>query len=222
MSSFQSQSKRVPSPVGAGHGVLRGRLRKDSRPAFSPLTGGARYVLDRDASACARALHLGEVYPQLLCLLPGGIRGVGFLLPASPGGVLSLLSGLPRGILGLLGRPLGGVLGLLDGPSGGVLCLPGGLSHGLLWPSSTFLVPTGELLGGLSDGLGDLLDGLPEVGNLQVEDAPVGAELQGDEAAGLVLYGARRLTLFVGGLLIALRRWQVGDVAHYVLVHEVA
>src|SRR5215204_6309553 len=132
MSSFQSQSKRVPSRVGAGHGVLRVRLRKNSRSVSLPLVGCFDHVLDRDASARARALHLGEVYSQLLCLLAGGVRGVGPFLPTSSGGILSLLGRALGGVLSLPGGLSCGVLSLLSGLSGGVLRLARRLSRGVL------------------------------------------------------------------------------------------
>src|SRR5919112_2645336 len=171
----------------------------------SPLVGGAGHVLDRNASARARALYLGEVYPEFLCLLPGGIRSVGLLLTATSGGLLSLLRGalgsllslpcgLSRCVLGLLGSTLGSVLNLACRLSCCVLNTLGGLSglperssdgarhlvsylpHGVL-RSSALLIPAGELLGGLPDGLGDLLDGFSKVGDLQVQDVAVGSDL---------------------------------------------
>jgi hypothetical protein len=76
------------------------------------------------------ALHLGEVYTQLLSLLLGGLRSVRLLLASSGllGCLLSLLSCLTSGVLCLLGR-LSGLIGDL---SGRLLGLPRRLSGGVL------------------------------------------------------------------------------------------
>src|SRR5215211_7108820 len=222
-------ARRLPGRRGSGSV----RPRDWPRRTRLLLVRGADHVLDGDASLGTRALHLGEIHSKLLSLLLGRLRGVG-LLPISPGGTLSLLGGLSRGVLGLLSGASGGFLRLARRLPRGVLYsfghlsdlaghlphgargLVGNLLHGILGSS---LVPAGDLLRRLSDGLGDLLHGIAQIRDLQVQDTPVGAELQGDEAAGLVLDGTRYHSLFVGGLLLDR---QVGDVAHYVLVHEVA
>jgi hypothetical protein len=111
----------------------------------------------------------------------------------------------------LVGHSSNGVLHPLDG----LPCLVGYLARSLLRPSATTLG-----LGGAG-----LLDGLLSLGgrrNLQVEEAPIRAELQADEGPGLVLDGAGRLSLLVGGPLGALRTRKICDVANYLLGDWVA
>jgi hypothetical protein len=77
----------------------------------------------------------------------------------------------------------------------------------------------------LGFGGAGFLDGLLSLGgrgDLQVEEAPVGAELQADEGAGFVLDGAGSLSLLVGGPLGALRAGKISDVAYYLLGDRVA
>jgi hypothetical protein len=125
------------------------------------------------------------------------------------------------------------VLRLVRYPSDGVLrplhglpSLVGSLPRGILRPSSLLLLLL--LLASSALGLGGarrLLSGLFGLGgrrNLQVEEAAILTELQADEGARLVLDGARRLSLLVGGPLSALGPRQIGDVAHYLLVDRVA
>src|SRR5829696_3658912 len=105
--------------------------RKRLRPGASPLVSGARHVLYRDTSFGSGALHLGEIYPQLLRLLLGRLRGVGlFLAPAC--GFLSLLGRSLRGVLDLLGGATGGVLGLSRSLPRGILHLARSFAGGVL------------------------------------------------------------------------------------------
>src|SRR5215218_8262603 len=144
----------------------------------------ARHVLDGDAPLGSRALHLREIHAQFLGLLLGRLGSVGFFSPASPSGILSLLGGasssllrlarrLPRGVL----HPLGCLSDLTGHLPHGTLRLVGNLSHCVLGSS---LVSAGDLLCGLPDGLGNLLHGFAQIGDLQVQNVPVGSDLQGD------------------------------------------
>jgi hypothetical protein len=118
--------------------------------------------------------------------------------------------------LALVGYSSHGVLH----PLHGLPCLVGYLARGFLRSSALLLGSTTLGLGGAG-----LLDGLLSLGgrrNLQVEEAPIRAELQADEGPGLVLDGAGRLSLLVGGPLGALRTGEICDVAHYLLGDRVA
>ena len=66
---------------------------------------GPRYILDSNAPLGARALNLGEVYPQLLGPLPGRLRGIrlvvytlGYLTGHLSPGFLGLLERLPHSV----------------------------------------------------------------------------------------------------------------------------
>jgi hypothetical protein len=128
------------------------------------------------------------------------------------------------------GEPPYESLGLIRNSSDGVLNplhrLPGLVGHlacSLLRSSSALLLLLLRIAG--LGGAGLLLYGLfGHCGgrDLQVEEAPIWADLQLDEGSRLVLDGARGLPLLVRGPLGALGSRQVGDVAHYLLVYGVA
>ncbi len=131
----------------------------------------------------------------------------------------------PYDALGLVSHTSYGVLRPLDG-------LPRLVSHlacGFLHPSAllllllllVLLVSSTLGLGGARRLLGGLL-GLGGRGDLEIEEAPVGTKLQADEGTRLVLDGARRLPLLVGGPLRVLCPRQIRDVAHYLLGDRVA
>jgi hypothetical protein len=124
----------------------------------------------------------------------------------------------PYEALGLVGCSSDGVLRPLHGLPG----LVGHLACSILRSSALLLIPSASLLGLGGAGLLDGLLGLCGRRDLQVEEAPVRAELQADERSGLVGHGARGLSLFVGGPLGALGPRQIGDVAYYLLVYRVA
>src|SRR5919107_1493546 len=67
--------------------------------------------------------------------------------------------------------------------------------------------------------LGDLLYRVAQIGELQVQEASVRSELQVEELSALLRHGTHRVPLFVGVLLL---RGELGDVAHYVLVDQLA
>jgi hypothetical protein len=147
--------------------------------------------------------------------------------------LLLLASALLLAFLALLLAPAGKAshesLRLIRNPSNGVLrslhslsCLVGHLACGVLRSSALLLLGPATTLGLRGTGLLDGLLGLGGRGNLQVEEAPVGTELQTDKGSGLILNGARRLSLFVGGPLGALRTRKIRDVAHYLLGDRVA
>jgi hypothetical protein len=123
------------------------------------------------------------------------------------------------------GEPPYESLGLIRNPSDGVLNplhrLPGLVGHlacSLLLRPSALLRIAGLGGAGLLNGLFGHCGGR----DLQVEEAPIWADLQLEEGSRLVLDGARRLPLLVRGPLAALGSRQVGDVAHYLLVYRVA
>src|SRR5215208_281186 len=106
---------------------------------------GSRYILDSNAPLGARALDLGEVYPQLFGPLPGCHRGIGltytlgYLTGHLSRGVLHALRGLSGlvshlsyGALCLISCSSRGVLRLVDRHIYGVLCSLRDLAHGLL------------------------------------------------------------------------------------------
>src|SRR5215203_3012007 len=66
---------------------------------------------------------------------------------------------------------------------------------------------------------GDLLYRVAQIGELQVQEASVRSELQVEELSALLRHGTHRVPLFVGVLLL---RRELGDVAHYVLVDQLA
>src|SRR5215203_2904504 len=67
--------------------------------------------------------------------------------------------------------------------------------------------------------LGDLLYRVAQIRELQVQEASVRSELQVQELSALLRHGTHRVSLFVGVLLL---RGELGDVAHYVLVDQLA
>src|SRR5918995_1033479 len=168
-----------------------------------PLIRGILHVADSDLPPWPGTLHLGEVHAKFLGLTLGGLRGVGFFLPAALSGILGLLGGLTRGVLGALhGLP-------------SLICH---LAQGVLSFLALLLRTGVGLVAGLLGGLG----GLGRRRYLQVENASVLPQLQADQRSRLVGHGGRLVALFVGGLLVAFGRRQVGGAAHRTLVYNVA
>jgi hypothetical protein len=81
----------------------------------SALVRDPGHVFDGDAPLGACALYLRDVHPQLLGLLPGGLRSVGLLLS----GLLLLAAS-----------------GLLGGPTHSVLRTLGSLACSVAWPAA--------------------------------------------------------------------------------------
>src|SRR5215216_5989113 len=192
-----SRSAPTPAPNGSS-GVDTGQLvrpflEKRLPSVLPPLrVRGVHHVLDGYAPFGARSRHLVEVHAQLLGLLLGGICSHRLLRVRRA--FVRLLSSLSRGVL----HPLRRLSGLLGHLSQGALRLVGYL------PRSVLRSSTGNSTGELLRALFDLLGNLSDIGrNLQVEDAPVLAELQLDEGAGgLLPHGTYRLPLFVGVLFL--------------------
>src|SRR5215203_3919036 len=67
--------------------------------------------------------------------------------------------------------------------------------------------------------LGDLLYRVAQIGELQVQEASVRSKLQVEKLSALLRHGTHRVSLFVGVLLL---RRELCDVAHYVLVDQLA
>src|SRR5919107_485097 len=67
--------------------------------------------------------------------------------------------------------------------------------------------------------LGDLLYRVAQIGELQVQEASVRSELQVEELSALLRHGTHRVPLVVGVLLL---RGELCDVAHYILVDQLA
>src|SRR5215203_317337 len=67
--------------------------------------------------------------------------------------------------------------------------------------------------------LGDLLYGIAQIGELQVQEASVRSELQVEELSALLRHGTHGVPLFVGVLLL---RRELCHVARYVLVDQLA
>jgi hypothetical protein len=181
------------------------------------LGGLTRGVLGALRGLTSLVCHLARC---VLSLLGGPSGSVLSLLGSALGCILRslrslsrLVGNLPSGILGLSGRLTGGVLNTLHGLPG-LICH---LAQGLLIFLALLLRTGVGLVARVFNGLGGLRGGR----ELQVQHATVRTELQLQERPGLVCHGGRLVALFVGGLLVAFGRRQVGGAAHRTLVYNV-